>query len=437
MVGPHQIDFIRSDYDGANTTFVYQVTSASAPAISNWVLELDECIAESDVVGASESYEFANPDPQSGLRGVKFETGYDDGETRTVTITLRGYHPEILREYGIGVKSGTDKYMGSVVGPDCEEAPGYPESTPTPTSAATATATPTVTQTPTATQTSAPTPSPTPNMIGPHQIDFLGSAYDGTNSTFTYRVKSGDAPAISHWVLDGCFNAGDVVSASEQWTYVPSDPNLAISGVKFDQGYSDGEIRIVQLTLSGRYSEEGQLYEIGVKSGGDAHFGTVVGPGCYVDPTPEATPVLMRINVGGGDYTDPYGNEWIGDTNGRGGTVRNPGTTDEIAATDLDYVMQRYRFGNFSYEWTDLPDGEYTIQLWFDEPWWTENGKRQFKVLINGVKVLNNYDIHAQVGHDRKAVATFVTTVSNGWLKLWFGPQVDNAIVSGITIRSR
>jgi len=427
--GDHIIEYIGGGYDGDNdeTTFKYRVTSGGSPAISNWILALESCIAYDDILWASEPYEYANPDPHSGYTGTKFETGYDDGEVREVWIRLRGQIDLVLLSYNVGVKSGTDTYKGGVLGPGClEEGGDAPESTPTPESTATPEATPTE-------DGDAPTPTPTvtPNMLGPHQINFLGSTYDGTNTTFTYQVISGDAPAISHWVLDGCFFGDDVVSASEAYTYVMSDPAIQVSGVKFDQGYADGEERIVQITLAGQYSEEGRLYEIGVKSGGDTHFGTVVGPGCYEEP------FNIRINVGGGDWTDPYGNEWVADHQYSGGTARNPGTTDDIIGTQMDYILQRYRLGAFYYLWTDVPNGDYVVKLWFVEPWWTQDNKREFKVFINGAKVMNKYDIHSEVGYLRKALKTFTTTVTDNRLKINFMTQTDDPIVSGIVILSR
>ena len=663
----HVIELTCNNYDSENdeTTFCYQVTSGRQPSISHWVLSLDECILPGDIVRTSEAHEWVDNDPHNHMRGIKFDNGYQDNESRTVTITLSGYHGASPRPFGI--KGGQIICEGLVNGPGCEipeECPtlevefdmpepidcrggphtmrirvrntaeysfagdvqidisalvgaeyidsivpvmwnagdigpgqtvetqiqlhtnaawgeaqqgaqiqlkaqvgheecggegsvgrfglgemrrgqscggceasdaelvlafdtdyiigcgdmhtmilrvtnvgqlsfagdvevdlsaimgnGYVESIEPSTLVlgdlapgqtvetqitlrtqanwgeaadgeeirlrarvrheqcgsdrtvgkygdarvvrAQCGGQPTDTPEPTATTPGEPTPTSTPNMIGPHRIDYLGNSYDGANTTFVYQVTSGDAPAISHWVLDGCFGEGDVVGASEAWEYVYSDPNLQVAGVKFDQGYSDGESRTVTITLRGRYSEEGRLYEIGVKSGGDTHFGTVVGPGCYEEPLFES-----RINAGGEEeWTDPYGNVWLADDKGSGGALGS--TTDPIAGTGLDAMLQKYRFGDFYYRWGGLENGQYDVRLWFVEPWWTASKKREFEVTLNGVRVLNKYDIFKEVGHDRVAMKAYSVTVSSGVLRINFASQRDNAILCGVWVRQQ
>lgn len=223
--------------------------------------------------------------------------------------------------------------------------------------------------------------------------------------------------------------------------------------MKFDTGYRDGETRIVSVTFQGELGEETRQFSI--KAGQNILYGTVTGPACTAlptstptpgstptptnpptaTPTPTATPFTVRINAGGGSWYDDSGNEWVADQYFSDGTAYNPGTTDEIGGTTMDYMLQRYRAGSqFYYQFTNIPNGDYVIKLWFIEPWWTQNGKRQFKVFINGTKVLNNFDIHAEVGHDYKLVKTFTTTVTNNQLKINFMAQKDQPIVSGLTI---
>ncbi len=68
-----------------------------------------------DIVGASEYYEFTNSDPNTHVRGVKFDVGYEDNETRIVTVTFRGYHSTEQRQYSI--KAGQSIFYCSVAGP--------------------------------------------------------------------------------------------------------------------------------------------------------------------------------------------------------------------------------------------------------------------------------------------------------------------------------
>ena len=350
-----------------------------------------------------------------------------------------------------------------------------PTPTPTHTPAPTATPTPTFTPAPTFTPTPIPPstvvptvgPSPTP-LPGGHNITFLGSVFDGTNTKFRYRVKSGSKPAISNWVLSlgNCLSAGDIVAASEAYEFVNSDPNSGLRGVKFGTGYSDGQTRNVWITLRGYWDIEPRQYSI--KAGTKVVYGSVAGPKCApaptstptstpattatptsapatatstpapatATPTPQATPALIRINAGGPAWLDPSNNQWSADGFFSGGTAYCPGTTHPIGGTNMDDMLRCYRAGgSFTYQFTGLENGTYTINLWFIEPWWTASGKRQFKVLINDQRVLNYFDIFAQAGHDYKLVKSFTATVTNGTLKISFVAQKDNAIVSGIVVR--
>lgn len=554
----HLIEFVSSHYDGTNTTFTYRVTSGGQPAISNWVLTGG--FDESEIVGASEAYEYVVPDADLHLIGIKFTQGYQVGESRTVSFTLRGEFPESVQQFGI--KAGGGTVFGSITGPGSEVLPtatpcvwatGWtgslgedqpvclyepqwttitgtvslipsgsaafletfwyvvspsdavcppevPDCTipqwekqlivgdttfsitgwwpgirpndqevkvhfganvldeehkpiggsigmdiywnpsicqpPAPTS--TPTSGP-ATVTPTRTSTATVTPTP-----GGHRIDFLSSSYDGMNTTFTYRVTSGSKPAISNWILTGCFTQADLVGASEPYEYVTNDPNLGLTGVKFGRGYADNEVRTVTVTFRGAFTEAMQQY--GIKASSKKFYGTVIGPGCGAPPTPTETatptitptptPFAIRINAGASsDWMDPSGNLWLADRSFYGSSSGwDPGTTDDIRGTQWDYMFQRYRTGDFWYQFFRIPNGTYVVRLWFCEPWYTANNKRQFKVFINGTKVLSNLDIHARVGHDYKLVYEFTVPVTNNQLKIRFQPITDSAIVSGIVV---
>lgn len=104
------------------TTFTYSVTSGTKPAISHWVLVFGEaCFAELTTVASNDSAVSAGVDPTTGQLGIKFDTGYNDAETRTVTLTLGGYWG--TGDVTIAVKSGNGYTLGTVQGPVCAEAP--------------------------------------------------------------------------------------------------------------------------------------------------------------------------------------------------------------------------------------------------------------------------------------------------------------------------
>ena len=74
-----------------------------------------------------------------------------------------------------------------------------------------------------------------------------------------------------------------------------------------------------------------------------------------------------------------------------------------------------------------VPDGTYTVNLYFAEIYWGANGggaggagKRIFDVILNGKQVLNNYDINADVGPQTEVVKTYEVTVTGGKLNINF-----------------
>jgi hypothetical protein len=117
------------DENSDATTFTYLVISNpdGGPAISHWDIEILEGCGGSDVLlGSNDNLvEFSDPDPTTGVRGVKFDTGYDDQEERTVTVTLAGEWS--VGEATIAVKSGNGFVLGTVEGPVCNGGGGDDE----------------------------------------------------------------------------------------------------------------------------------------------------------------------------------------------------------------------------------------------------------------------------------------------------------------------
>ncbi len=119
----YAISLVSSAYDPATDTtqFSYAVTSSPAggPAISHWVIGFDaDCGSAAIIAGSNDSQvSWNNSDPTTGVRGIKFDTGYNDRETRTVTLTLHGQWA--TGEALIAVKSGNGFVLGTVQGPVC------------------------------------------------------------------------------------------------------------------------------------------------------------------------------------------------------------------------------------------------------------------------------------------------------------------------------
>jgi hypothetical protein len=122
----HRVSFNGWVYNDANdtTTVYYEVTSRAlgdGPAISHWAFELP---CGGTVVSASEAYEYVNPDPKTGINGIKFDQGYDDYETRIVSITFNGNLEkaggDVAAKYGPKTASSSITVVGCAIENPCE-----------------------------------------------------------------------------------------------------------------------------------------------------------------------------------------------------------------------------------------------------------------------------------------------------------------------------
>lgn len=120
----HRFELVTWVYNDANdtTTVGYTVSSqalGNGPAISHWVLELSNCLTPSSVVSASESFEFVDPDPRTGARGVKFDRGFNDNETRTFFVTFNGNLEKLAGN--VWTKAANNIDSGTIQAPGCED----------------------------------------------------------------------------------------------------------------------------------------------------------------------------------------------------------------------------------------------------------------------------------------------------------------------------
>lgn len=101
------------------TTFTFSVTSGTKPSISHWTIAIDpDCGGPEILVGSNDPLvTWTESDPTTGVRGIKFDTGYEDDETRTVTLTLAGFWS--IGDVSIAVKAGNGFTTGTIQGPVC------------------------------------------------------------------------------------------------------------------------------------------------------------------------------------------------------------------------------------------------------------------------------------------------------------------------------
>ena len=159
-----------------------------------------------------------------------------------------------------------------------------------------------------------------------------------------------------------------------------------------------------------------------------------------ISPTFSVTPVFtpIRVNCAGPQYTGG-GLTWAADkvyTAGSwgyvGGSTADRGSI-AIANTTDDPLYQTERYGNPTYRF-DIPNGTYEVTLKFAETYWTSAGARIFDVLIEGITVLDNLDIYAQVGSNYAYDRTFVVTVSDGQLTITMTSTADTGEINAIQV---
>lgn len=171
---------------------------------------------------------------------------------------------------------------------------------------------------------------------------------------------------------------------------------------------------------------------------------------------------LYRVNSGGPDYKDENGNLWSADRQQSDNTSWGsnswtkdfPGTPafyasqrrthDPIKGTSDWKLFQDFRYGlhKLNYEFP-VPDGEYLVELYFNEPWLGTGGgmdcsaMRLFDVAVNNQVVIKDLDIWKEVGHDAALKKSVKVNVKGGKLVVSFpNIKAGQAVISAIAIAS-
>lgn len=165
---------------------------------------------------------------------------------------------------------------------------------------------------------------------------------------------------------------------------------------------------------------------------------------------------LYRINCGGDNFTDSFGQVWMQDNMNYSSSWSehfeglNPylasqrTVSDPIKGTKDWTLFQTFRFGRHKLKYRlPLPDGKYRLELYFVEPWHGTGGGyktdceglRIFDVEANGELIFDDLDIWAEVGHDAALRKVTEVEVRGGVLEITF-PEVKagQAIISGIAV---
>lgn len=212
-----------------------------------------------------------------------------------------------------------------------------------------------------------------------------------------------------------------------------------------DYGNGQGE-----LIIKPGYDDAGEYLfyvESGDEDGGDTGCNAcwAVGDLTVLD-TPEDSPIY-RVNAGDWDMVDDASVPWEVDSYGNPHRYLNSDQIHFHSAshsilsnpTDApDGVFYKSRvetwFGE-EMQWDfPVPDGRYTVKLYFVESNFNGTGERVFDVLIEGTTVLNNFDILAETSKNVPLQKNIVTDVTDGHLTILFNANIASPIITAIDI---
>jgi hypothetical protein len=155
---------------------------------------------------------------------------------------------------------------------------------------------------------------------------------------------------------------------------------------------------------------------------------------------------VFRIECGSEkDFKDKSGNVWSADPqeavkkgwSEKIGAIVDRGSDLEIKNTDTPEIYRTEKYGAMDYHFK-VKNGTYRVVLHFAETYAEINsaGMREFGVTINGVMVLNNFDVYKEAGAlDTAVVKEFPgIAVKNGEIEIVFVPGVEEPEVNGIEI---
>ena len=168
---------------------------------------------------------------------------------------------------------------------------------------------------------------------------------------------------------------------------------------------------------------------------------------------------LYRVNCGGDTFTDHNGSVWTADRHRTSDTTWGSlSWTDDFPGIPPYFGSQRrsrdpvwnaewplfqtFRYGTdkLRYEFP-VPDGEYTVELYFMEPWYGRDinqnckGWRSFDVAVNDQTVIRDLDLWDIRGANYAQKRVVKVNVTGGVLKIHF-PRVTagQAVISAIAI---
>jgi hypothetical protein len=151
-----------------------------------------------------------------------------------------------------------------------------------------------------------------------------------------------------------------------------------------------------------------------------------------------ASVAVVRVNAGGGAFTDSSGNAWSADTGFNTGTTNAVTTPINNTVNDVLYQTERWdatASPELTYSFT-LTNGNYLVNLHFAETYAGafSVGSRVFDVLLEGQLRIDNLDIYRQAGANTPLVIALPVTISDGQLNIALVHGLQNPKISAIEV---
>lgn len=155
-------------------------------------------------------------------------------------------------------------------------------------------------------------------------------------------------------------------------------------------------------------------------------------------PDPDVVTQVVRINSGGGGFTDARGVAWEADRGATNGTVSLQGSGHAYGTQFDDLYFSELWGPSITYAIGDLPIGTATVRLHFSENHAATDavGERIFDITVNGVLARDNYDIYAEAGAQYTPVVEEIATTipGTGVCTIQLTSSVNAATIQGIEI---
>ena len=277
---------------------------------------------------------------------------------------------------------------------------------------------------------------------------FTVTVGDGAlNLAFTSVIQNAKVSAIQVTSSGGTANQAPLVNAgADQAITLPAN-SVNLTGSATDDGLPNGTLSLSWSKTSGPGTVTFSNANSAATSVSFSSAGTYVlkltasdGALSAFDETTiivnsPSSVTALRINCGGGQYTDTSGNVWAADTGFVNGAtyIRQA----EIGGTADDVLYQSERYGtNFGYA-IPVPSGQYQVVLHFAEIYFSSPGQRVFNVAVEGAAALNNLDIVSQAGALTALTKAVTATVLDGVLDINITGVTENGKISAIEVQQQ